>query len=90
MKIQKIFYVLVLGLLMLTLTGATGVMAQTDKKADCKSSQSCCPGGGKPISECTPEERAACQPKKCDTKTQKCDPSACKVPCEPKKDESGN
>ncbi len=91
MKIQRIFYVLVLGLLMITLTGATGVMAQnSDKDTGNKSNQSCCPGGAKPVSECTPEEKAACQPKRCDTQTQKCDPSACSVPCDPKKCDSGN
>ncbi|MCP4706119.1 MAG: hypothetical protein GY865_16085 [candidate division Zixibacteria bacterium] len=95
MKIQKIFYVLVLGLLMLTLTGATSVMAQNSNDNN-KTSHSCCPGGGKPITECTPAEKAACQPmkcdtktQKCDTKTQKCDPSACNVPSETKKDNSG-
>lgn len=87
MKIQKIFYVLALGLLIFSLSGATGVMAQgTDN--DGKTRQSCCSEGGKPVSECTPEERAACQAK-CDTQAQKCDPADCPAPCDPKKGDSG-
>ena len=98
MKLQKVFYVLVLGLLMMTLTGATGMMAQnSDQETSGKSSQSCCPGGAKSAAECTSEERASCQIKKCgehaakcESQTKKCNPSACSASCDHKKDDSGN
>lgn len=87
MKLQKIFYVLALGLLILTLSGATAVFANGDN--DTKTTQT---NGAtcKPISECTPEERAACKSRSsCDTQSQKCDPSACSRPSDTKKDDSG-
>lgn len=91
MKIQKIFLILAVCLLMLTLTGVSGVMAQSLDN----SKSSCCPGG-KPASECTPAEKASCQAK-CDSKDlcqntdceEPCDPSKCSTTCEVKKDDSG-
>ena len=61
MKIQKIFGVFVMSLLMLSLFGATTLMAQNeDKKTETEQSKLCCPDGQKV--ECTPEQKATCCP----------------------------
>jgi len=80
-----------LSLLMLTLTGVSGVMAQS-----LDNSKSSCCAGGKQAAQCTPQEKASCQAK-CDSKDcdrtscdKPCDPAKCSATCETKKDDSGN